>query len=75
MPKTAKMPESFEAGLAELETLIAGLESGNAPLEEALTRYQRGVELMRFCEAKLTEAEQRIRVLENGELKTFNAEE
>ncbi|MBS1154843.1 MAG: exodeoxyribonuclease small subunit [Proteobacteria bacterium] len=75
MAKAAKMPDNFEAGLAELENLIAALESGNAPLEEALARYQRGIELMRFCESKLADAEQRIRVLEGGELKPFNPEE
>lgn len=75
MAKAAKMPDNFEAGLTELENLIAALESGNAPLEEALARYQRGIELMRFCESKLADAEQRIRVLEGGELKPFNPEE
>lgn len=75
MAKAAKMPDNFESGLAELESLIAALESGNAPLEDALAKYQRGVELMRYCEAKLADAEQRIRVLENGELKPFNSEE
>ena len=72
MAKTVKMPESFEAGLAELENMIATLEAGNAPLEDALAKYQRGVDLLRFCEAKLADAEQRIRVLENGELKPFD---
>lgn len=75
MVKAAKLPDSFEAGLAELENLIAGLESGNAPLEDALARYQRGVELMRYCESKLADAEQRVRVLENGDLKHFHSEE
>ncbi|MDR3411818.1 MAG: exodeoxyribonuclease VII small subunit [Formivibrio sp.] len=75
MAKAAKMPDNFEAGLAELESLIAALESGNAPLEDALARYQRGIELMRYCESKLADAEQRIRVLEGNELKPFNSEE
>ena len=75
MAKAAKMPDNFESGLAELESLIAALESGTAPLEDALARYQRGIELMRYCEAKLADAEQRIRVLEGGELKPFNPEE
>ncbi len=72
MAKTAKLPESFEAGLSELESMIATLEAGNAPLEDALAKYQRGVELLRFCEAKLADAEQRVRVLEGGELKPFD---
>lgn len=72
MAKAAKMPETFEAGLAELEGMIAALETGNAPLEEALAKYQRGVELLRFCETKLADAEQRVRVLEGTELKPFD---
>lgn len=75
MAKIAKMPDNFEAGLAELESLIATLETGSAPLEEALTKYQRGVELLRFCESRLADAEQRIRVLEGAELKPFDPEE
>ncbi len=72
MVKAAKSPASFEAGLAELEGLIAALESGSAPLEDSLAKYQRGVELLRFCEAKLADAEQRVRVLEGDDLKPFN---
>ncbi len=72
MVKAAKLPASFEAGLSELEGLIVALESGGAPLEDALAKYQRGVELLRFCEAKLADAEQRVRVLEGDDLKPFN---
>lgn len=75
MAKTAKMPDNFEAGLAELESLIAALETGGAPLEESLSKYQRGVELLRFCESRLADAEQRIRILEGGELKPFEPQE
>ncbi|SFN75175.1 Exodeoxyribonuclease VII small subunit [Formivibrio citricus] len=75
MAKAAKMPESFESGLTELESLITALESGNAPLEDSLAKYQRGVELLRFCEGKLADAEQRVRVLEGAELKPFNSGE
>ncbi len=75
MAKAAKMPATFEAGLSELENLIVTLESGGAPLEEALTKYQRGVELLRYCEGKLADAEQRVRVLEGAELKSFNSGE
>ncbi len=75
MAKTVKMPDSFEAGLAELEAVIAALESGTAPLEDSLGKYQRGVELLRYCESRLADAEQRIRILEGGELKPFNTEE
>ncbi|AZN36698.1 exodeoxyribonuclease VII small subunit [Iodobacter ciconiae] len=74
MPKATKSPVSFEAGLQELEGLIAEMEAGNLPLETALTTYQRGTELLQFCESRLADAEQRIRVLEGAELKPFSAD-
>ncbi|TJZ74752.1 exodeoxyribonuclease VII small subunit [Chitiniphilus eburneus] len=74
MSKAAKQPESFEAGFAELETLIGELESGNLPLEASLNAYRRGQELLRYCEARLADAEQQLRILEAGELKPFTPE-
>ncbi|MBE9608777.1 exodeoxyribonuclease VII small subunit [Chitinilyticum piscinae] len=71
MAKTSKLPGNFEAGLSELEQLVAEMESGKLPLDAALAGYQRGIELMRFCQGKLSDAEQQIRVLEAGELQPF----
>ncbi|MDI1244505.1 MAG: exodeoxyribonuclease VII small subunit, partial [Rhodoferax sp.] len=42
-------PASYEAALQELEQLVARLESGDMPLEQLLTQYQRGAELLKFC--------------------------
>lgn len=66
--KSVALPENFEQGLAELEALIAQMESGNQPLEASLLAFQRGTELLRFCEGKLSAAEQQVRILEAGEL-------
>ena len=71
MPKSAISPKSFEAAVSELEAIVQEMESGNLPLEEALTRYQRGVGLLRYCQGTLANAEQRIRVLEGDELVEF----
>jgi exodeoxyribonuclease VII small subunit len=60
---------SFEKALEELEALVARMEDGKLPLEESLAAYQRGSELIRFCEGRLTEAHARIAVLEGGELR------
>ena len=62
-----KLPDSFEASLAELESLVQGMESGKLSLEESLAAYQRGAELLKYCEGKLTAAQARVAVLE-GEL-------
>lgn len=60
---------SFEAALAELESIVQGMESGKLSLEESLDAYQRGAALLRHCQAALTAAEQKIQVLEGGELR------
>jgi exodeoxyribonuclease VII small subunit len=60
----------FEAAIAELESLVKKLEEGDLPLEQSLALYERGVQLSRFCHAKLEDAERRIEILsERGELK------
>lgn len=71
MPKAQKSPENFEAGLSELEALVTQMEAGNLPLDQALNQYQRGAELLRFCEEKLSAAEQQLRVLDGETLKPF----
>ena len=74
MSKTSKpTPKNFEAALAELDLLVEKMESGQLPLEESLTAYQRGTELLKYCEGVLKDAEQKIRVLDGGELKDFQA--
>jgi exodeoxyribonuclease VII small subunit len=60
----------FEAAIAELESIVKKLEEGDLALEQSLALYERGVQLSRFCHARLEEAERRIEVLtEGGELK------
>jgi exodeoxyribonuclease VII small subunit len=62
--------KDFEAALAELDTLVKKLEDGDLSLEQSLALYERGVQLSRFCHARLEEAERRIEILtERGELK------
>ena len=62
--------KDFEAAIAELETIVKKLEEGDLALEQSLALYERGVQLSRFCHARLEEAERRIEILnERGELK------
>ncbi len=63
--------QSFEAALAELEQLVADMESGKLTLEESLAAYKRGAELLSACRTRLEDAQQQVRVLEEGELKNF----
>lgn len=66
--------KDFEAAIAELETIVKKLEDGDLALETSLQLYERGVQLSRFCHARLEEAEHRIEILnERGELKSAPA--
>jgi len=56
-----KLP--FEDALAELEEIVAELEQGDAPLDDAIARFERGVALSRRCEDRLGEAEKKLAVL------------
>ena len=51
---------SFEAALKRLEEIVRQLESGEAPLDEAITLYEEGDRLKRQCEARLKDAQMRI---------------
>jgi exodeoxyribonuclease VII small subunit len=62
--------KDFEAAIAELDGIVKKLEEGDLPLEQSLGLYERGVQLSRFCHARLEDAERRIDILtERGELK------
>ncbi len=54
----AKM--SFEQALAELEQIVARLESGQAPLEDSIQMYERGAALKAHCETRLEAARLRV---------------
>ncbi len=61
--------KDFEAAISELESIVKALEEGDLALETSLALYERGVQLSRFCHARLEEAERRIEILdERGEL-------
>ena len=70
---TAPIAISYEAALQELEQLVSQLDAGQLPLDQLLTRYQRGAELLAFCRARLEAVENQIQVLEGGELKPWDA--
>ena len=73
MPKPAKSDQArtFERALAELEGLVARMEGGQLSLEQSLTAYKRGAELLKFCQTQLADAQQQVKVLEAGALKNF----
>ncbi len=64
-------PVSYEAAMGELEQLVGRLESGELPLDQMLSGYQRGAELLQFCKAQLQAVEDQIKVLDEGTLKVW----
>lgn len=61
--KTKTKTPDFEQSLAELEALVAKLEQGDVPLEDALKTFERGVALTRQCQTALRTAQQKVEVL------------
>jgi exodeoxyribonuclease VII small subunit len=57
--------------MKQLEQIVAEMESGDLPLEQAIKKFEEGMELSRFCSQKLEETERRITLLmrdKNGQL-------
>ncbi len=71
----SQVPQSFEAALAEIENIVAAMEAGQLPLEQSLTAYKRGAELLQYCQARLQEAQQQVKILEAGTLKIFDGDD
>jgi len=66
---------SFESAMAELEQLVAKMESGELPLEASVAAYKRGSELVQYCAAQLERVEKQVKVLEGDMLKPFATED
>jgi exodeoxyribonuclease VII small subunit len=67
---TESSPVPFEEALSELETIVEELEDGSLSLENALSRFERGIQLSKQLQKQLTAAEARVRKLvgrEGGE--------
>jgi exodeoxyribonuclease VII small subunit len=70
VPEAAPVP-SFEAALAELEDIVARMESGELSLEQSLEAYRRGAQLLQLCQASLKNVQQQVKILEAGLLQDF----
>ncbi|MCE1205598.1 MAG: exodeoxyribonuclease VII small subunit [Holophagaceae bacterium] len=57
---------SFDDGLDRLESLVQQIESGSLSLEEALARFEEGVQLSQALQKQLAEAQRRVEVLKAG---------
>ena len=57
------MPVDFEKAVSELEALVEQMERGDLTLEESLTKFERGIALVRSCQTALQQAEQKVQTL------------
>mgnify|MGYP000650293154 CR=1 FL=1 len=73
---TKKNLDTFESAINQLETIIQHIENDQIDLESALNQYKHGMELVKFCQDRLRDVEQKIKILdqETNQLKDFNAE-
>ena len=70
MDQTPIADMKFETAVAELEAIVSSMEGGKLELEASIAAYKLGMALMKHCQAQLADAEEQIRVLENGEFKS-----
>ena len=75
MSTARKRQPDLEKSLAELEKIVATLEEGDIPLEQALKQFEKGIKLSRECQTALQSAEQRVQMLMNGNLEDFDSAE
>ena len=72
--RAATPPKDYESALAEIEAIVAEMESGQLPLDASLAAYKRGAELLNYCRLQLADAEQQVKVMENGTLQNFRTD-
>lgn len=52
--------KSFEENMSELQSIVEKLENGNVNLDEAISEFQKAMDLIKSCDSKLKEAEDTI---------------
>lgn len=71
--KTNPSPQQFEEALEKLEEIVRRMEDGELSLEKALESFEEGVQLARYCQTKLDEAQKRVELLlknDKGKIET-----
>jgi exodeoxyribonuclease VII small subunit len=63
MTKRELSLSKLEETLEDLEQLVARLEEGEMPLNQAVKEFERGIKLTRQCQSVLKDAEQKIEIL------------
>jgi exodeoxyribonuclease VII small subunit len=71
---TRKKQLDLEKTMAEIETIVEQLEAGDLSLDKSLKQFEKGVRLSRECQTVLKEAEQKVQMLMDKELKDVDPE-
>ena len=76
MKSENKPPIDFEDALAKLENIVKQIENDEIKLDDAFLQYQEGVKLIKFCQEKLRNVEQQVKILDlaNNNLDDFKVE-
>src|SRR4051794_32433133 len=61
--KAAGTELNFETAMDRLEKIVEQMESGKLPLEDLIVRYEEGMNLVKVCQERLTNAEQKIEII------------
>ena len=62
-PKPREAELNFEAAMDRLEKIVEHMESGKLPLEDLIVRYEEGMKLVKICQERLANAEQKIEII------------
>lgn len=69
-----KTPQSYEEAIQQLEKITESMQNNDLPLEKSLAAYEYGQQLVQYCQQKLAEVEQKLQILDHGELKELKLE-
>src|SRR5436309_5386068 len=62
-PEASVAPLNFESAMERLEEIVEQMESGKLPLEDLIVRYEEGMKLVKICQQRLANAEQKIEII------------
>ena len=62
-PKSRETELNFEGAMDRLEKIVEQMESGKLPLEDLIVRYEEGMNLVKICQERLANAEQKIEII------------
>jgi exodeoxyribonuclease VII small subunit len=65
----SKKKAGLEKAMQELEDVVEQLEGGDLSLDQSLKQFEKGVKLSRECQVALTDAEQKVQMLVDSELR------